>query len=48
MKNLGYRVYVFDIKKNLLKKVHYKFFLNKKLNINFNKKLGNNFWFIKF
>lgn len=48
MKNLGYKVYIFDIKKNLLKKVHYKFFLNKKLNINFNKKLGNNFWFIKF
>lgn len=48
MKNLGYKICVIDSKKKTLKNIDFKFLLNKKLNSNFNKKLGNNFWFIKY
>jgi FkbM family methyltransferase len=48
MKNLGYKVCIFDNEKKFLKNLDFKFFLNKKLNINFNKKFGNNFWFIRY
>ena len=48
MKNLGYKVCIFDNKNKFLKNLDFKFLLNKKLNSNFNKKFGNNFWFIKY
>ena len=48
MKNLGYKVCIFDNKEKFLKNVDFKLLLNKKLNSNFNKKFGNNFWFIKY
>ena len=48
MKNLGYKVCIYDNTEKLLKNLDFKFILNKKLNINFKKKLGNNFWFIKY
>ncbi len=48
MKNLGYKVCIFDNKKKILKNIDFKLFLNRKLNSDFNKKFGNNFWFIKY
>ena len=48
MKNLGYKVCIFNKKEKFLKNIDFKLLLNKKLNSNFNKKFGNNFWFIKY
>lgn len=48
MKNLGFKVCIFNDKEKFLRNIDFKFLLNKKLNCDFNTKFGNNFWFIKY
>jgi FkbM family methyltransferase len=48
MKSFGYKIFIFDNKKNILKNIKFNFFLNDQLKSIVNKKFGNNFWFIKY
>lgn len=48
MKNLGYRVCIFDNQQKTLFNINFNVFLKMGSKSNFNKKFGNNFWFIKY